>query len=68
MADDIDRAQELNLHFNEVAARYRKPETPAIGICHYCSEPVAGDAKFCDSECADAHAHEQEMLARRGRG
>lgn len=67
MADDVDRAQELNLMINEMAARHRKPELPAIGICHYCSEAVAGQAKFCDAECADEHEREQELRRRNGR-
>ena len=62
MADEIDRAQELNLAMNEFAAKHRKPELPAIGICHYCSEAVPSSAKFCDAECADEYEREQELL------
>jgi hypothetical protein len=64
MADEIDRAQELNLLTNELAAKHRKPVLPAIGICHYCSEAVPGDAKFCDGECADEYEKERVLRER----
>lgn len=67
MADDIDRAQEIQLQMNELALR--KPKIPAlqpIGICYYCSEAVPGQQLFCDGECADAHADEQAARRRNG--
>lgn len=67
MADEIDRAQELALRYNEIAARDRRLVLPSIGICHYCSEAVPGNAKFCDSECADEHERESELRRRQGK-
>lgn len=67
MADEIDRAQDYQIQFNELALRRPKdPGLPAIGLCHYCSESVPGQQVFCDSECADAHAQEQLMRRRNG--
>lgn len=67
MADDIDRAQDLQLQMNELALR--KPKTPTlapIGICYYCSEAVPGQQLYCDGACADDHAAEQEARRRNG--
>jgi hypothetical protein len=67
MADEIDRAQDLNLAMNDMAAKHRKPTLPALGICHYCSEPVAGEAKFCDADCSADYDKEQLLRQRHSR-
>ena len=69
MADDIDRAQDLQLQMNELALR--KPKTPTlapIGICYYCSEAVPGQQLFCDSECGEGWEEEQRAKKRNSGG
>jgi hypothetical protein len=52
---------------NDMAAKHRKPTLPALGICHYCSEPVAGEAKFCDADCSADYDKEQLLRQRHSR-
>lgn len=61
--DDADRAAP---HIEDVVADgladvRRAPTIPAIGICHYCAEPLEGDLRFCDANCRDGFEHEQKL-------
>lgn len=52
----IDRAQqEIELELERGIAKARMQETRyrPIGICLYCSEPLAKDLRWCDSDCRD---------------
>lgn len=51
MADIYDQAEATEQLFLNVALSHRKPELPTIGKCHWCEEPVSGDAHFCDADC-----------------
>ena len=53
--DDIDRAAEYQRRLTEAAVSQRKRESglQATGHCHWCDEPVTGERRFCDSDCAD---------------
>ena len=67
MADDIDRAQDLQLQMNELALRRPKlPTLQPIGICYYCSEAVPGKQLFCDAECCEGWEAEQRAKKRNG--
>jgi len=48
MADDIDRASELEERHRQVARAVRKPNGPrATGACLYCDEPVEVGRRWC---------------------
>lgn len=43
------------------ALRQRRPVgPPAIGACHYCSEPLAPGLRWCDADCERGWEFEQE--------
>lgn len=59
MADIVDEAQEREenyraglLRLSHQRAKVAKPS--ANGRCFHCDEPVAGDKRWCDTECRDA--------------
>ena len=53
MADQLDRAQEINeLHLN-LQLKHRKPTLPVTGYCHWCGDIAPADARFCDADCRD---------------
>jgi predicted nucleic acid-binding Zn ribbon protein len=64
--DDADRADREDIIREQAIAdvRRRKAELPAIGFCHYCSEPVPAGSRFCDADCRDEHETEQRLKAR----
>ena len=65
--DDADRAtrsEELIHQHNIAAVRRRKAELPAVGFCHYCSEPVPAGSRFCDADCRDEYETEQRLKSR----
>jgi len=60
MADECDRGNETAELFLSVARAAVKPAVApmGIGICINCGADVAGDARWCDTECrADWEAH-----------
>lgn len=67
MSDEADRANEINELVLAKQVAHREPVLPAIGVCHYCGEPVPGSAKFCDKDCRDDHEREQRLLRLNGR-
>lgn len=72
MADDADRAEARIEHTiaDGIAAARRAPGLLAVGVCHYCGEPVAAGRLFCDSsenECAKDWEHEQRRRKDLGR-
>ena len=58
MTDLIDQAQrESDLHLRVALAR-REPTNHCLGVCIWCSQPVAQNAQFCDKDCSDDwHQH-----------
>jgi predicted nucleic acid-binding Zn ribbon protein len=64
--DNADRADREDIIREQAIAdvRRRKAELPAIGFCHYCSEPVPAGSRFCDADCRDEHETEQRLKAR----
>lgn len=61
MADQFDRAQEIEYRDREISlaeALKQKPALTATGKCLYCFEPIAEDAvnkRFCDIECRNCY-------------
>lgn len=55
MADEADRAQELQEAALEIALRKQKSKLTlhATGRCLWCSEPTGSEGLFCDSDCRD---------------
>lgn len=44
-------------------AASRRPSGPvAMGICHWCEEPLAGEARFCDAGCRDDYQRFADRL------
>lgn len=64
--DNADRADREDIIREQAIAdvRRRKAELPAIGFCHYCSEPVPAGSRFCDASCRDDHETEQRLKSR----
>lgn len=54
MADEIDRAQEIEEKQRAQALLLRKPELVACGFCHWCGEQVKTGALFCEPLTPDA--------------
>lgn len=67
MADIADITADRDEHEAPMrAAASRRPEGPKpTGRCHWCEEPVASAARFCDSDCRDDY---QRFEARKARG
>ena len=63
MADDADRARQLQQSEIErgIANRKPTPDLKARGRCYYCESPVGPRQLFCDSDCASDF--EREWLA-----
>jgi len=55
MADEAERAAELEELHRQNALRHRKPELKPKGRCHYCDETLPEGLKFCDAECRDEY-------------
>lgn len=51
MADLIDIAQNQEVIFLNAALSQRKKNMENTGNCHWCAEPVAATAHFCDADC-----------------
>jgi len=64
MADDLDRASDLQAALNESAARHREdvPHIVPTGECHACEAPADPPKLFCDAACAE----EFEKFRQRG--
>lgn len=54
MADDIDRATELQELMNRAAQQQRRASGPlATGFCLSCGEALKNGRRWCDAECRD---------------
>jgi hypothetical protein len=56
MADDIDRAADLNELYLDIALNNKPSNDPGItltGECHNCNHSVSQDQRFCDVDCRD---------------
>jgi hypothetical protein len=61
MTDLIDRAEdEIEMELAEALRRRQPAGPPAIGACHYCAEPLAGELRWCGAECERGWEFEQE--------
>lgn len=66
MADIIDAANEqADMLLSAAMRNRRRSSLPAVGNCHYCSEPC-GSKLFCDTECRDGYEHEQRIRVMTG--
>lgn len=69
--DDIDRAQAQEEMARDLAIRAAiasAPVLPPTGACHWCDEPVAAGARFCNTECCRDFERDQNAVKRnRGR-
>lgn len=53
MADQFDRATEIEERDREQALAMRKPEGPAAtGFCLNCEEPLEDGRRWCDKDCS----------------
>jgi len=43
----------------EIALKFRKPQLPITGFCHWCSEMCRG--VFCSPECRDDHSKKERF-------
>ena len=63
MADEIDKAQELNDLYLRAALQKQQQQstvTPSgTGRCLYCDEPIPLDRRWCDASCRDGWEKEQ---------
>jgi hypothetical protein len=66
MADIIDKANDLAefhlrnaLRNQRIGAKTAPISAEGIGMCLFCSQPVEGERRFCDRECADGFEAEQ---------
>lgn len=60
MADDIDKAQELNEQHLEQSLKKIKIGSPVFsGFCLNCAEPI-GAKRYCDRECREEHERRQK--------
>lgn len=67
--DDADKSDDRIAAQVEIAldqAR-RAPALRANGKCHFCDECVTGKLLFCDQDCSQDFAGEEEQLKRMGR-
>lgn len=60
MADIYDQAEATEQLFLNVALSHRKPELKDTGKCHWCEEPVLGNAHFCDADCRNDFEQDQK--------
>ena len=51
--DEFDRASEIEQRDRDRALTVRKPTLKQVGLCHYCSSPIASSLLFCGKDCAD---------------
>lgn len=67
--DDVDRSTERMAVEEELRRREVRPADPVqpTGLCHYCEAEVRHPKKFCDGDCASAHATEQRIRRAQGR-
>lgn len=61
MADEADRANDTAQQTLDMALMVRRRVPAAIGLCHYCAEPVNGEALFCDIGCRDDWDAEERL-------
>lgn len=66
--DDADLSQaRLEAEMERLMSGRRWNMLKAIGECHNCREPLAGDKRFCDRYCVEDWEQRQEALRRKGR-
>jgi len=62
MADEIDKAEELNETYLRAALSQRRAGGPqANGLCLNCDEPVAIGLRWCDKDCLTDWEKRQEF-------
>lgn len=68
MATVDDQATEREELDREMALRNRRPAGPQpCGYCHYCSEEVGPNLRWCDEHCRDDWETEQRAARERAR-
>lgn len=65
MADDIDRASDLEERQRAQALLLRKPQLVNVGYCHFCGEHTAG--LFCSLECREDWQSREDAKRRNGK-
>lgn len=68
MADEVDITtdrEELNIA-NAIRAARQSKGPGAFGKCHWCSEPLAGSARWCDENCRDDWQRDFTMRKKAG--
>lgn len=68
MADDADKAAEIQAEVNRSAASYRRPESGVQpeGYCHACGEDIGPGRLFCNGDCADEHERMERQRRNHG--
>jgi len=70
MANEGDLASDYEIQLTQVAIQNARNQAPARlkpkGTCHYCKSPAKPEQVFCDEDCAEDYAYEQERLAING--
>lgn len=62
VSDPSDRASQLEEAEREAMAKVKRPTLERIGRCHFCSEPLAPPALFCDADCMSGYSRLQKHL------
>lgn len=68
MADEIDRANEINERVLQAQLAHREYVPEPTGRCLHCDEKVAPGARFCDVGCRDDWEMERRQRLAAGRG
>jgi hypothetical protein len=61
MADEADRANDTAQQLLDLQLTQRRRALAPIGLCHFCAEPVNGEAQFCDIHCRDDWQREENL-------
>lgn len=66
--DSFEVAQEMELLIREyqIAKSSTGPVLQAVGQCHFCDAALSNGQRFCDADCRDGWADEQNAKARNG--
>ena len=68
--DDADKAsdqEQMAIKAAIKSVRWHSKPLPALGCCYYCSEPLKGGERFCDTDCRDDYERQEKSKARNGR-
>ena len=67
--DDADKAslhEQMTITAAIKSVRQRSKPLPPVGYCYYCSEPLKGGERFCDTDCRDDYERQEKSKARNG--